>query len=119
MISSEVTGTFRSRTTGKDEVVRLSGSWLASRVEITRESTGAVVAFIDRKLLGGRPIIFGNQTYALVVAPGVDMALMVAMCIALNEKYHGAKGRKSLAAAASAGGLNGLGGGGWTGGGGA
>jgi hypothetical protein len=29
---------------------------------------------------------FGKQTYAVHVAPGVDMALMAALCVCLDEK---------------------------------
>lgn len=63
----------------------MNGNFL-DRCEIVDESTGAVVARIDRKLLSGRDVFFGVQTYALVVAPGADMALMAAMCICLDEK---------------------------------
>lgn len=47
---------------------------------------GLVVARIDRKLLSGKDIFFGQQTYAVQIAPGVDMALIAAMCICLDEK---------------------------------
>lgn len=45
-----------------------------------------VVARIDRKLLSGKGLFFGRQTYAVTVAPGVDMALIAALCICLDEK---------------------------------
>jgi hypothetical protein len=46
----------------------------------------ALVARIDRKLLSGSDIFFGQQTYAVTIAPGVDMALVAALCICLDEK---------------------------------
>ena len=49
-------------------------------------TTDAVVARIDRKLLSGKDVFFGQQTYAVTVAPGVDMALIAALCICLDEK---------------------------------
>ena len=46
----------------------------------------ALVARVDRKMLSGNDILFGQQTYAVRVAPGVDMALIAALCICLDEK---------------------------------
>jgi uncharacterized protein YxjI len=43
------------------------------------------VARIDRKLFSGNDMFFGQQTYAVSVAPGVDMALIAALCICLDE----------------------------------
>jgi uncharacterized protein YxjI len=48
--------------------------------------SGIVVARIDRKLLSGKDVFFGQQTYAVQVAPGVDLALIAALCICLDEK---------------------------------
>lgn len=45
-----------------------------------------VVARIDRKILSGKDIFFGQQTYGVQVAPGVDLALIAALCICLDEK---------------------------------
>lgn len=45
-----------------------------------------MVARIDRKLLSGKDLLFGQQTYAVQVAPGVDLALIAALCICLDEK---------------------------------
>lgn len=65
----------------------MKGNWFDSAADITDEAQGGiVVARIDRKLLSGKDILFGQQTYALQVAPNVDMALMVAMCICMDEK---------------------------------
>ena len=64
----------------------MKGNWLDSAADIVDERTGVVVGRIDRKLLSGRDLLFGQQTYALTVAPNVDLALMVAMCICMDEK---------------------------------
>ena len=69
----------------------MTGNWFDSAADILDESTGFVAARIDRKLLSGRDIIFDQQTYAVQVAPGVDMALMAAMCICLDEKNNESK----------------------------
>lgn len=49
------------------------------------ESTGTVVAMIRRKLLNSGELLFGQQTYEVSVAPGVDLALISALCICLDE----------------------------------
>lgn len=64
----------------------MKGSWTDFSADILDESTQTVVGRIDRKLLSGRDLLFGQQTYALSVAPNVDMALMAALCICLDEK---------------------------------
>jgi len=57
----------------------------------TNASLDFVVARIDRKLLSGKDIFFGQQTYAVQIAPGVDMALVAAMCICMDEKNNESK----------------------------
>lgn len=65
----------------------MNGNWASTNADIIDESAGgALVARIDRKLFNTREMFGGQQTYALVVAPGVDMALMAALCICLDEK---------------------------------
>jgi len=49
------------------------------------------IAHIDRKLFSGKDLCFGQQTYAVQVAPGVDKALIAAMCICLDEKNNEGK----------------------------
>ncbi|PHH77282.1 hypothetical protein CDD82_3577 [Ophiocordyceps australis] len=71
---------------GQTETLTMSGNWLDTSADIICKSTGATAARIDRKLINARELFGSQQTYALVVAPGVDMALMAAMCIALDEK---------------------------------
>ena len=86
LFGSKATATFTTPRTGKAQVLQMKGNWLDSYADIIDTSNNAVVARIDRKLLSGRDIFFGQQTYAVEIAPGVDMALMAAMCIALDEK---------------------------------
>ncbi|KAF2264245.1 DUF567-domain-containing protein [Lojkania enalia] len=86
LLGSKAIGTFTS-SNGKAEELQMKGNWFDTTADITDEAqSGIVVARINRKLLSGKDILFGQQTYALQVAPGVDMALMVAMCIAMDEK---------------------------------
>ncbi|ODN92003.1 hypothetical protein L198_05675 [Cryptococcus wingfieldii CBS 7118] len=48
--------------------------------------TSTVLSFqISRDVMNAREIFAGQQTYYVAVAPGVDLALMAAMCICLDE----------------------------------
>jgi uncharacterized protein YxjI len=85
VIGSKATGEFTSFD-GKTEKLVMKGHWMDTNADIVCERTGATLARIDRKLLKARELLTNNQTYALTIAPGVDMALMVAMCVALDEK---------------------------------
>ena len=53
--------------------------------EIINETGDILFGCIDRKWLNAREM-FGRQTYSLTVTPGVDMALMAALSICLDEK---------------------------------
>ncbi len=64
----------------------MKGSWLELTADITDDSTGAVVARIDRSILNKRQLVFGQSTYGVLVAPGADMAMVAAMCICLDDK---------------------------------
>lgn len=44
-----------------------------------------VVARIDHKMLSGKDFFF-QQTYAVQITKGVDMAMIAAMCICFDEK---------------------------------
>ena len=63
----------------------MEGNFLDSRAEIKNEA-GAVVATIDRKFFNAAELIGGQQTYVVTIAPGIDMAVLAAMCICLDEK---------------------------------
>jgi len=78
--------TFTDSTTHHQTHLLMKGNWLASRAEILDEETGETVALIDRKLWNAGEIFAGQQTYCLVVAPGVDLALLAACCICFDEK---------------------------------
>lgn len=86
VLSSKATATFTSPTTGGTHILKMKGNWFDSKADIVDESTNTVVAQIDRKLLRGRELFFDQQSYAVIVAPGVDMALIAALCICFDEK---------------------------------
>ncbi|CEJ60856.1 DUF567 domain protein [Penicillium brasilianum] len=85
LLGSKATATFTD-SHGKAVTLKMKGGWFDHSADIVDEKTGKPVARIDRKLLSGRDLIFGQQTYAVVVAPGVDAALIAVLCICFDEK---------------------------------
>ena len=86
LFGSKATASFASSQSGKQEALTMKGSWTDFSADITDEAQGGVlVARINRKI-SGKDLFFGQQTYGVQVAPGVDMALIAAMCICLDEK---------------------------------
>ncbi|KAK0652506.1 tubby C-terminal-like domain-containing protein [Cercophora newfieldiana] len=92
LLGSKATATFTNASNHAQESLQMKGNWFDSAADIVDLKTGFVVGRIDRKLLSGRDLLFGQQTYALTVAPNVDLALMVAMCICMDEKNNEGKG---------------------------
>ena len=86
VLGSKTTATFISPTTGGTHVLKVKGNWSDSKADIVDDSTDTVVAQIDRKRFCGRQVFFDQQAYAVIVAPGVDMALIAALCICFDEK---------------------------------
>ncbi|KAF3392504.1 hypothetical protein F1880_008520 [Penicillium rolfsii] len=85
LLGSKATATFTD-SRGKAVTLKMKGGWFDHTADIVDERSGKAVARIDRKLLSGRDLLFGQQTYAVVVAPGVDAALIAALCICFDEK---------------------------------
>ncbi|CAH0054965.1 unnamed protein product [Clonostachys solani] len=91
LIGSEATLTLTSKD-GRTDTLKMNGNWRDSCANIIHVESGATVARIDRQILNARELIGGAQTYHLNVAPGVDVALMVAACVALDELNNEKKG---------------------------
>lgn len=66
----------------------MKGDFFSRSATIVDEATQLPVANIARSFGGnlGREMFAGKQTYLVNIAPNVDMALVVAMCIALDER---------------------------------
>ncbi|EOD45603.1 putative duf567 domain protein [Neofusicoccum parvum] len=84
-LSSKANCNFTS-VDGKKESLHMKGDFFDTTADITDEATGQLVATIDRKFFNAREIFGGQQTYVVTVAPNVDMAVIAAMCICLDEK---------------------------------
>ncbi|CAI7656771.1 unnamed protein product [Penicillium bialowiezense] len=91
LLGSKATATFTD-SNGKARAFKMKGGWFDHTADIVDDKSGQTVARIDRKLLSGRDLVFGQQTYAVVVAPGVDAALIAALCICFDEKNNDERG---------------------------
>ena len=80
--------TYVNPKTGDKEEARLvmKGNFFDTKADIVDEKTGATVAVINRKFFNVRELIGGQQTYVVTIAPGMDMAMIAAMCICLDER---------------------------------
>jgi uncharacterized protein YxjI len=69
----------------------MKGNFFDTKADITDEATKQPVATIDRKFFNARELLTSQQTYVVTVAPNVDMALIAAMCICLDERQNEGK----------------------------
>ena len=56
---------------------------------------GQALAFIQRVVLSTRDLMSTKQPYHVTIAPGVDAAMMAAMCLALDDLVNGSSLRRS------------------------
>ncbi|CDR99568.1 hypothetical protein [Sporisorium scitamineum] len=72
---------------GRVERWTLRGRWMSGSSQITTDE-GLVVASISRDYANMGQIFFNVQTYDVTVAPGVDAALVSALCVCFDEAYN-------------------------------
>ena len=65
----------------------MKGNWRDATADIVDETRGAVAARITRKsaFKSFTTFMTGQNEYGLTVAPGVDFALMAALCVCFDE----------------------------------
>ncbi|EPQ56144.1 hypothetical protein GLOTRDRAFT_59241 [Gloeophyllum trabeum ATCC 11539] len=68
---------------GQEVELLVKGSFIDKHAEIYLGDIP--VARINRKFMNVGQILFDQQTYYLTVAPGVDIAMMTAVCVCLDE----------------------------------
>ncbi|KAH7104221.1 tubby C-terminal-like domain-containing protein [Auriculariales sp. MPI-PUGE-AT-0066] len=83
-LGTKLTATYTNPTTGQEEQLVLKGDFFDRKAEI--KWGDVVVARISREFVNAGQLLFDQQTYVLTVAPNVDAALLVAFCVALDEK---------------------------------
>jgi len=80
---------FKNKADGRDVELNLAGDFFDRRASITMGDV--VVATIARDSLNARNLIGGQQTYFVQVAPGMDLAIMGALCVGLDEAENDGK----------------------------
>ena len=72
-------------TNGQEITIYLKGDWIEKRAQIMLgDKHGPVIATISRQI-SLKEIFFKKQDYIATIAPGVDAALIVMICVALDE----------------------------------
>ena len=92
---TSISTTFKDAISGRERLVVLKGDWRQKKCVIflgDPKQGGIPIAKVFRPLTG-RSLYFGVDEYILEVAPGVDVSLMVIMCIALDEHKRDKKSR--------------------------
>ena len=82
--TSKMIATFQNASNGAAIELLVKGDWLDRSATITMGNV--VVAQISRSYFNMREIFGGQQSYYVTVAPNVDLALMAAICVCLDEK---------------------------------
>ncbi|RDL39319.1 uncharacterized protein BP5553_03659 [Venustampulla echinocandica] len=82
--NSKMVTTFTNASDRRPIELLVKGDWLDRKATITMGNT--VVAQISRKFFNAREIFADKQTYFVTIAPGVDLALIAALCVCLDEK---------------------------------
>ncbi|CDZ96510.1 Tubby C-terminal-like domain [Phaffia rhodozyma] len=80
---AKMTAHFINASNGRAIELELRGSFWEGSAAITLD--GRPVAQISRQFLTSREIFTSKQTYYVTVAPGVDLALIAAIAICLDE----------------------------------
>jgi uncharacterized protein YxjI len=76
-------------TTTDGQEFSISGDFLAKNFHITDVSGGSgEIATVNRDIVNFRNFLTDQDTYALHVKPGVDLAFMVAICICVDELFN-------------------------------
>jgi len=84
LLSSKSTCTFINAADQREVELEIKGDWFDRSASIT--CGGTPVAHINRSFMNMRQIFGNKQTYFVTVAPNVDLALIAALCVALDEK---------------------------------
>lgn len=75
---------FKNAADGRHVEMEVKGDWFDRSAEIT--CGGQPVAHISRSFFNVREIFADKQTYFVKVAPNVDLTMVAAICISLDEE---------------------------------
>jgi len=82
--SSKMIATFTNTSNKAPIELVVKGDWFDRSAKITMGDV--VVATIGRSFFNMREIFGDQQTYYVTVAPNVDLAMMAAICVCLDER---------------------------------
>jgi uncharacterized protein YxjI len=83
VISSKSEVVFKNAADGRPVELEVKGDWFDRSAEIT--CGGQPVAHIGRSFFNVREIFADKQTYFVKVAPNVDLTMVAAICVSLDE----------------------------------
>ncbi|KAL9125445.1 MAG: hypothetical protein Q9217_005354 [Psora testacea] len=89
LLSSKSTIHFTNASTHQPMVLDLKGDWLDRSAEISLQ--GRPVGNISRSFMNFGQLVSDRQTYFVNCAPGVDLVLMAAICVCLDERENESK----------------------------
>ncbi|TID26591.1 hypothetical protein E2P81_ATG01063 [Venturia nashicola] len=84
VLSSKSTVEFTNAADGRSVELEVKGDWFDRSATIS--CGGQPVASIGRSFFNVREIFADKQTYYVKVAPGVDLTMIAAVCICLDER---------------------------------
>ncbi|KAI9635388.1 tubby C-terminal-like domain-containing protein [Dioszegia hungarica] len=84
-VSTKMEATFTNAVTGQPTNIYLHGDMFGGFAVLSLGEGGPPIAQITRDFASARDIFINAQTYAVNVAPGVDLALIAVLCIAMDE----------------------------------
>ena len=84
LLSSKSEINFTNKADGASITLDLKGDWADRSAEVTLG--GRPVATISRSFMNFGQLVSDRQTYYVSCAPGVDLVLMAAICVCLDER---------------------------------
>lgn len=85
LVGSKAVGHLTNATNGQRTNLLMDAGWFGKHSTITNEADGQILADINREFHGSQ-LLTNRHTYAVTIAPGVDIALIVAMVVAEDER---------------------------------
>ncbi|CAD6564656.1 MAG: hypothetical protein ASARMPREDX12_002436 [Alectoria sarmentosa] len=84
VLTNESTVTFKNESDGRNVELDVRGTWYDRSASVT--FGGEPVAHISRSIFNMREILADKDTYFVTVAPMVDLTMIAALCVSLDEE---------------------------------
>ncbi|CEJ89885.1 hypothetical protein VHEMI05705 [[Torrubiella] hemipterigena] len=86
LMGNKATGTFTTEDEKEHSFSMTQGSKFSISTNIVLDDDGTAIAVIDRKIPDAQKMLKGEQTYTVTIAKGFDVLLIVALCMAMDDK---------------------------------